>query len=479
MIHCLTKALRRSAAGATGLVIACSHDAAGPASLTLPAPTMEAASVAPAAQNVLAAAVNVRVRDADSVAVRFHLVEQPAGEGLTPSVPASSDVTEIPVLGLLPGARYSLRAVAFGAGGTTLGEPVELTTADLPSDVPRFSTIGSDPAPGYVVFAVGLYGIVIDNTGRVVWYHRFPNGLGLSFAAQPNGRYVARLVTPDPSDVEPWVEIDPLGRATRTLGCALGLQARFHDLIVLGDGSYMIMCDESRSMDLTPHGGVANARVIGTAIQHISASGSLLWHWSPFDHFAITDVSPELRADTVVNWTHGNALDLDGDGGALLVSFRNLNEITRIDLPSGAVMWRLGGRRNQFRFLDTPTPAFSGQHSVRIDGSASILLLDNVGNPNESGAERYVIDHMAMTARLVRSYSSQPRVVTQIGGSTQPLPRGHTLVSFGTAGRVEEYDADGTRGVAHRGKRGLRLPRAAVPVALRTGRGSGAMSSHA
>ena len=34
-------------------------------------------------------------------------------------------------------------------------------------------------------------------------------------------------------------------------------------------------------------------------------------------------------------------------------------------------------------------------------------------------------------------------MVTQIGGSTQPLARGHTLVSFGTAGRVEEYDADG------------------------------------
>jgi len=30
-----------------------------------------------------------------------------------------------------------------------------------------------------------------------------------------------------------------------------------------------------------------------------------------------------------------------------------------------------------------------------------------------------------------------------IGGSVQSLPGGHTLVSFGTAGRVEEYDAAG------------------------------------
>jgi len=33
-----------------------------------------------------------------------------------------------------------------------------------------------------------------------------------------------------------------------------------------------------------------------------------------------------------------------------------------------------------------------------------------------------------------------PRDFTEIGGSVQCLPNGHTLVSFGTAGRVVEYD---------------------------------------
>jgi hypothetical protein len=34
-------------------------------------------------------------------------------------------------------------------------------------------------------------------------------------------------------------------------------------------------------------------------------------------------------------------------------------------------------------------------------------------------------------------------VSAQLGGSVQELPGGRTLVSFGTAGRVEEYDAAG------------------------------------
>jgi hypothetical protein len=72
-----------------------------------------------------------------------------------------------------------------------------------------------------------------------------------------------------------------------------------------------------------------------------------------------------------------------------------------------------------------------------------MILLDNVGTPDESRAETYTIDEAARTARLVRAYSATPVVVTQIGGSVQSLAGERTLVSFGTAGRVEEYDTAG------------------------------------
>jgi arylsulfotransferase ASST len=426
--------------GAAVLIAACANEPAAPSLLV--APTINAASVAANSHNALSAIVSVHVRNTDSVAVRFHLGDLPsAGDSITPAVQTVGDSAAIPVLGLLPANRYELRAVAYWAGGNVLGDPIELTTGALPSDLPHYVASGPDPSPGYVVFAAGNYGLVIDNTGRVVWYRRFPNGPGLSFMAQPNGRYVARPMTPDPTDLEPWVELDPLGNLTRTLGCALGLQPRPHDLISERDGSYWLMCDDVRTMDLTVAGGIATARVTGTAVQHVSASGTLLFHWSPFDHFAITDGDPADRTGASVNWTHGNALDFDRDGN-LIVSFRNLGEITKIDAVSGAVIWRMGGRRNQFTFLESPLPAFSGQHSARISADA-LIVLDNLGSPAESRAERYGVNETGRTAWLARSYSSSPGVVTQIGGSVQGLPRGRTMVSFGTAGRVEEYDALG------------------------------------
>ena len=427
--------------GAAVLGAACSNDAAGPPPPA--APKISAISVAGNADNALSAVVSIRVGNADSVGVQFHLGDVPFGsDSVTPAVKVVGDSAIVPVLGLVPTSDYALRAVAYGVGGTAISNVVQLVTGALPTDLPHYSASGPDPSPGYVVFAAGMYGLVIDNTGRVVWYHRFPNGPGLSFMAQPNGRYVARPSTPDPTDLEPWVEIDPLGNITRTLGCARGLQPRPHDMISALDGSYWLLCDEVRTMDLTAFGGVAEARVTTQAIEHIAGDGTLLFHWSPFDHFSITDGELAERIGVNVNWTHGNSLDLDADGN-LIVSFRNLGEITKIDTKSGAVIWRLGGRANQFTFLGVVAPAFSGQHSVRVPAPGAIMILDNVGHPGDSRSERYAIDQTAMTARLVASYSSTPSVVTLIGGSVQSLPGGRTLVSFGTAGRVEEYDASG------------------------------------
>ena len=417
---------------------ACARDPAG-----VPVgdpPAIDVVRVLPNEYNVLSAVVSVRVRDADSVAVKYR-IEGAAGDSSTPAVTTDGDSASLPVLGLFPASRYALRVVAYGAGGLVMSGAETFNTDSLPGDLPRYTAAGVDPSPGFVTFAARDYGLVIDNTGRVVWYRKLPNGAGLNFIAQPPGRFYARPPTFMPDDIEPWIELDVLGRVTRTLTCARELQPRLHDLIVEADGSYWLMCDETRTMDLSALGGVAGARVTGTVVQHIGRGGAELFHWSPFDHFAITAVDSAQRAGPNVNWTHGNAIDVRD--GSLIVSFRNLGEITKIDVATGAVRWRLGGRANQFTFLNTPMPAFSGQHSARSLSSGTLVMLDNIGDPAESRAERYVIDEQTRSARLISSYGAAPGALTLIGGSVQSLPNDRMLVSFGTAGRVEEYDAAG------------------------------------
>lgn len=404
-------------------------------------PVVSQAAITENATNVLSVFVTANVRDADSVVVRFGV--NAATDSATPSLAVTGDAVRAPILGLSPSTAYRAQLVAFNACGSTLGDVLPFATRALPSDLPSYVVAGQDPSPGFVVFAAGSYGLVIDNTGRVVWYHHFANGPGLNFQAQPNGRYAARPAAPT-GQIPSWVEIGVDGDVTRTLGCAHDYPPRMHDLIAEPDGSYWLLCDETRTIDLSRQGASPQSRVLGTSVQHRGAGGDVLFEWSPFDHLEVdlSVLEPADRVTTVINWTHGNALDLDGDGN-LLVSFRNLSQVTKIDTRTGAVVWRLGGARNDFTFESAPFAGFSRQHGLRATGRGQLTLLDNLGDPLGSRAERYELDDVRRVARLSGSFGSPAGLVAQIGGSTQSFAGGHTLVSFGNGNGVEEYDASG------------------------------------
>ncbi len=416
-------------------VISCTDGPPAPAA----APLVVHAGIAAGPHNVLSAIVTVSLLNTDSAAVRFGI----AGEKLdsvTPVTPLSSDQTTLPVLGLLPATSYRLQVAAYGDGPPTTSDTLSFTTGSLPADLPAYSAGGSDPSPGYVVFGADPYGLVIDNTGRVVWYRHLDGGPTLNFQVQPTGRYTTSPISPVAGDPTPWVEFDPLGNETRKLGCANGLTSRFHDLVSEPDGSYWLMCNETRTMDLTRYGGQP-AAVTGTVVQHVDALGTALFTWTPFDHFAITDLDSASRTGATVNWTHGNAIDFDTDGN-LLISFRSLSEITKIDLATGAILWRLGGRANQFTISGAAAP-FLGQHGMHLVAPNLLQLLDNRGQAVGTQAERYILDEAGRTARLSASYSSGPPVTALLGGSTQALAGGRVLVAYGDGERVQEYDAAG------------------------------------
>ena len=439
----LRPGVRNRACGALLLLCACTSGGETPLEpAACLAPQVVWSGVAPGTNNVLSGAVTAEVLDADSLAVRFGEAGF-ALDGVTPALEVIPGVVKVPVFGLQAATSYALQLVAFNRCGMAQGEILTFTTGALPADLPAYAATGSAPSPGYVVIAAGNYGLVIDNSGRVVWYHRFPNGPGLNFQAQPNGRYVARPNAAVAGPPAAWLELDPLGNITRTLGCARGLQPRMHDFLGEADGSYWVLCDEVRTVDLETAGGDADAQVLGTVVQHLTANGDLLFEWSPFDHLEVKldDLTAADLAGQVINWTHGNALDLDGDGN-LLVSFRNLNSLVKIDTRTGAVVWRMGGSHNEFVFENAPMPAFARQHSLRVTGHGRLLLLDNLGEP-ASRAERYEFDEAGRSVRLSGSYTSSGSVIAQVGGTAQDLPGGRTLVSFGNGASVEEYDAAG------------------------------------
>src|SRR5438552_4085878 len=139
-----------------------------------------------------------------------------------------------------------------------------------------------------------------------------------------------------------------------------------------------------------------------------------------------------------------NSLDFDRDGN-YVASFRHMGEITKIDRRTSEIIWRLGGRNNQFAIMNDPLGGFSAQHSVRVLDNGNLLLYDNGlrHSPLESRAVEYRLDTDAKTATMVWQYRRVPPVFTPFLGSVQRYQNGNTLIAFSTANLIVEVDPSG------------------------------------
>ena len=121
--------------------------------------------------------------------------------------------------------------------------------------------------------------------------------------------------------------------------------------------------------------GKTNALVTGLIIQKINSEKEVTFQWRSLDHMLITDATHEdLTADRI-DYVHGNSIEVDSDGH-IIISSRHLDEITKINTVTGAIIWRLGGKNNQFSFVND-TAKFSHQHSARILKNGNLFLFDN------------------------------------------------------------------------------------------------------
>lgn len=404
-----------------------------------PQPEVIAITAGPNPNMVVAATVTAEAQLYDSAYVRFW-----AGTGASIETPRyafeGDTVVKIPVLGLDPATTYTLETNLVINGQPDLpADTSTVTTGSLPAWIPPAITQGANPSPGFLILSYPDGPVIMDNAGRVVWYLFAPGGVLNSFQAHPLGVYTRAVAgVADPV----FTLYDEAGDSLAVLRCAGGRKTRFHDLLLQAGGDYWIMCDDTRTMDLSGLGGDPAAQVTATVVQHVAADGSLLFEWNSFDHFQITDLPASSRSSPNVNFTHGNSVEFDTDGN-LLLSFRSLSEVTKIDVSTGAVLWRFGGLANQFTIVGDPKGTFERQHGMRSVGAGRIQFLDN-GLAAPSRMVRYDLDPATMTATMVWQFIDDPTTHTGVGGGTQVLSSG-ALVSFGRAGRVVETDPSGTR----------------------------------
>jgi hypothetical protein len=172
----------------------------------------------------------------------------------------------------------------------------------------------------------------------------------------------------------------------------------------------------------------------------------VIFQWRSWDYFKITDATHENLSASRIDYCHANAIELDNDGN-LLLSSRNMDEITKINRITGKIIWRLGGKNNEFKFINDPI-RFSHQHAIRRIPNGNITLFDN-GNyhiPPFSRAIEYKLDEINKTATLVWQYRNNPDIYAPATGYVQRLPNNNTLICWGlTNPTLAEVRYDGTK----------------------------------
>ena len=383
--------------------------------------------------------------------VEYCLAEDADGPGRripwrrTPSFEVASERFILPVLGLLPGSTYLMRAALLDSVGQAMfTEPLFFRTGVLPSalDIP-IEISGPILSSGYVFisedFSVSQakdYIFAVDPWGRIVWYTRIEesilhNMIGLS----PQGTLLIFVLRIDGTMVH--YEIDLFGNIVgrHELPVLPSEQALFldsHDFLLLPDGDKVFLCLKHYAYDLTPYGGPPDGTVVSSRVRRSTVDGTVTFDWDYMDAFPLTDSWARLDRP-VVDWVHANSIDIDDDGN-YIVSSRAFSEVTKISATEGTVLWRLGGKNNQFTFVGDDLGDFSAQHAATYLGDGHILLFDNgLGHiPCESRAVEYRLDLDAMTATLVWEYRPDPPICSSSMSNAQRLPSGNTLINFGS-----------------------------------------------
>ena len=322
----------------------------------------------------------------------------------------------------------------------------------LPATFPDLTiSVSGATAPGYIFLTnfgwtasvVSVpYLMIVDNYGSPAFYKEL-NVSCTDFNVQPNGH----LTYFDRGSLA-FYEMDSSYTILDSYSCGNGYDTDLHELRLLPNGHAILMGYDPEIVDMSKivANGDSAATVTGLIIQELDRNKNVVFQWRSWDHFQITDATHESLTAAAIDYVHGNALELDGDGN-LILSSRHMDEITKIDRSSGEIMWRMGGKNNQFAFVND-TLGYSHQHAIRRLSNGHFTMFDN-GNyhtPQFSRALEYDVDETNKIATLVWQYRNTPDQFSLAMGYVQRLSNGNTLIGWGDSKpAVTEVQSNGKK----------------------------------
>jgi len=350
------------------------------------------------------------------------------------------------LMGMKPRSTYRVRLAEVRSGERLFSADHEVQTGALPTMPVQLSLIQMDEGRATRRFlATSLYSsasmaVILDGDGQVVWADAPPDlGWDDHFVSRVRQARVGEWITYSLSGGHPHGLPEPdLTRAIVRVSLdgareqILLLPDTHHDFFELGDGTLALLRYDRREVD-----GVT---WIGDALVEIAPDGSERQVWTAWDHFP-------FDAENVVGphraWSHANAVHFDKAEGAYYVSVRNFDCIVKIDASTGEQLWVLGGAQSSFTLPDGGKELFVHQHQFDLVDGGIVVFDNGAAEKLDSRAVEYALDESAGTATRVWEHHADPPLFCAAMGDVERLDNGNTLITWSSAGRIDEVTPGG------------------------------------
>ena len=323
-------------------------------------------------------------------------------------------------------------------------------------------TVNSPQATPGDIFLTPTHGLgqsgpmIINNQGGLVWYKPLPSGEIAadfqleSYKGQPalvwwQGHIPATLGVGFGTDEIYNSAYQPIA----TVSAGNGYKADLHDIQLTPQGSAFITAYTLVDADLSSAGGSRDGALQDALLQEIDVpTGLVMFEWHAYGHVELDDsyTHPSVYEPSHPwDFFHLNSISLDtwGDGN-FIVSSRNTWAAYEINHLSGAVMWRLGGKRSSFKM--GPGTGTAYQHDVRWQPDHTLTIFDNGAVPKAHSQTRVIreaIDWPHKRVTLVSRYVHTPGMLAGSQGNDQVQADGNSFVGWGELPYFTEFGPTG------------------------------------
>jgi len=353
-------------------------------------------------ENRLRFKVNVTANRKFSAYIKYWAVN--SKDTLYTEVTEQNNPNTITLINTVANTAYKFQVVAVEGRHVSLSKVHDFRTKPIYQATPYFDLVKMDPSIskeiGNKYFLTQILTqpgsmVVINAKGDIVWYQPFKKGVKVShWTKHQTILSIVGAESIPSSGGDEIVEVNLKGEEVRHLTTGKGGLDKMvhHEVRYDADGNIYALTFDKKVADLRKAGGLEKDTIHGDGIIVLDKAGKKIWEWSVIDH--LDPFKDPLILKHKKDWVHANALFKDKDGN-FIISYRDLNQIWKVEYKTGKVLWKLGDNGD---FPLKENEHFSSQHSAHINASGDLMILDNGTKTGISRAMSFQLNPLRKTA---------------------------------------------------------------------------------